>query len=148
MLAFPREEINVVFTQTAWDEREKMAGIVGPGGTMGPIPTSFTSTLLKDAFKEASTYAYRFGNMNVWKVGWAHDAAGRLEDLNKHVPSEVLDDQRWGGGWTQKWASATQAYEMERRVLGSFPDEAKYGERVHCTAEALEAAWRKAWKDV
>jgi hypothetical protein len=27
---------------------------------MGPIPSSFTTTVIKDTFKEASTYAFRF----------------------------------------------------------------------------------------
>lgn len=146
VLALAREEIDVAVTKAIWDEREQIAAIIGPGGTMGPIPTSFTSTVVKDAFKAASTYAYRFGIENVWKVGWAHDPIERLGELNKHVPYEILDNQRWGGGWRQKWASAEQAYAMERRILASFMDDQKYGERVHCTAEALETAWIKAWK--
>ena len=113
---------------------------------MGPNTTSFTSTVVKDAFKEASTYAYQFGTKNVWKVGWAHDPIQRLGELNKHVPSEVLDNEKWGGGWTQRWASAEQAYAMEQRILASFSDDKKYGERVHCTAMALDEAWHKAWK--
>lgn len=146
VLALPREEINVAVTQAIWDEREMISAAIGPGGTIGPIPTSFTATVIKDAFKEASTYAYRFGAKNVWKVGWAHNPVQRLRELNKHVPSEILDNQRWGGGWTQKWASSEQAYAMEQRILASFKDDQKYGERIHCTEEAFEAAWRKAWK--
>ncbi len=113
---------------------------------MAPIPSSFTTTMIRDAFKEASTYAYRFASKNVWKIGWAHDAAERLGEPNKHVPSEVLDDQRWGGGWIQKRASAEQAYAMEQRILNSFGDEPKFAERVHCTQDRLEAVWRKASK--
>jgi hypothetical protein len=146
ILSLAREEINVAVTKAIWDEREKIAAAVGSGGTMGPIPASFASTIVRDALKEASTYAYRFGTKNVWKVGWAHDPAQRLGELNKHVPSEVLDNNKWGNGWIQKWASAAQAYAMEQKVLASFVDEQKYGERVHCTPEAFEAAWRKAWK--
>lgn len=146
VLALARAEIDVAVTRAIWDERERIADAVGPGGTMGPIPTSFTATVVKDAFKEASTYAYRFGTKNVWKVGWAHDPVQRLGELNKHVPSEVLDNQRWGGGWTQKWASADQAYAMEQRILTSFSADEKFGERVLCTPDAFEAAWRKAWK--
>lgn len=97
VLALPREEMNVAVTQAIWDEREMIDLAVGPGGTMGPIPTSFTSTVIRDALAPASAYAFRFGTKNVWKVGWAHDPAQRLADLNKHIPSEVLDNQRWGG---------------------------------------------------
>lgn len=146
VLALARAEIDVAVTQAIWNERQIVADAVGPGGTMGPIPTSFTATVVKDALKAASTYAYRFGTKSVWKVGWAHDPVQRLRELNKHVPSEVLDNDRWGGGWTQRWASADQAYAMEQRILGSFSSDRKYGERIHCNAEVFEVAWRKAWK--
>ena len=145
VLALPRAEINVAVTRVIWDEREAIAAAIGLGGTMGPIPSSFTAIIVRDAFKEASTYAFRFGTKNVWKVGWAHDAAERLGELNKHVPSEVLGDQRWCGGWTQRWASAEQAYAMEQRILASFDDGLKFGERVHCTQDRLETVWSKAW---
>ena len=146
VLALPHSEINVAVTRAIWDEREKIAAVVGPDGTMGPIPTSFTTQMVKDAFKDASTYAYRFGATNVWKVGWAHDPTVRLGELNKHVPSEVLGNQRWHGGFKQKWASAAQAYAMEQKVLALFDNSRKYGERVHCTEEELQNAWLKAWK--
>ena len=146
VLALAREELDVAFTRTVWDEREAVAAAVGPDGTMGPVPASFTTAMVRDAFREASTYAFRFGSKPVWKIGWAHNPAARLDELNKHVPSEVLDGQRWGGGWTQKWASAEQAYAMERRILDSFDDGQKYGERVRCTRDHLEAVWLKAWK--
>jgi hypothetical protein len=112
---------------------------------MGPIPSSFLTTTLRDALQPASTYAFQFGARNVWKIGWANDPAKRLEDLNQHVPFEVLNE-KWGNGRAQKWATSGQAYEMEQRVLRSFDHTRRYGERIHCTAEELDAAWRKAWK--
>lgn len=145
VLALPREEINVGITQAIRDERDKIAAAIGPGGTMGPVPSSFSTTMVRDALRSACTYAYRFGNRNVWKVGWAHDPVERLAELNKHVPHEILQ-QKWGGGWTQNWASSEQAYAMEQRVLRSFADSDLYGERVHCTEAQLEAAWRNAWR--
>ena len=58
------------------------------------------------------------------------------------------DGQHWHGkgGFVQKWPSWDQAYDMEQRVLASFADTAKFGERVHCTREELDAAWQAAWK--
>lgn len=145
VLALPREEIDVGITQAIRDERDKIAAAVGPGGTMGPVPSSFSTTMIRDAFREAWTYAFRFGNLNVWKVGWAHDTDERLADLNKHVPHEILR-QEWGRGLKQKWASAEQAYAMEQRILRSFAETDRYGERVHCTEAQFEAAWLKAWR--
>lgn len=146
ILSLARSEIDVAVTRAIFDEREAIAAAVGPGGTMGPIPSSYTTTVMRDASKGASTYAFRFGSKVVWKIGWAHDPMDRLDDLNKHVPSEVLDNQRWEGGCTQKWASAEQAYAMEQRILNSFGDEHKHGERVHCSKERLEEVWIKALK--
>ncbi len=148
VLALPREEVNIATTQAIYDERAAISAVVGPGETVGPIPASFTSTTVKGIIKPAVTYAFRFGAKNVWKVGWAYNASDRLKELNAHVPHEALDGQIWHGigGFIQKWASAAQAYDMEQRVLASFPGDAKYGERVHCTREQLDAAWRTAWK--
>lgn len=145
ILALPREEIDVGTTQAIRDERDRIAGAVGPGGTMGPVPFSFLTTMRRDATREATTYAYQFGRRNVWKVGWAHDPVGRLGELNRHVPYELIQE-KWGGGWIQKWASPEQAYAMEQRVLRSFQVEDRYGERVHCTKAQLEDVWMKAWK--
>jgi hypothetical protein len=143
VLALPRQEVDVGLTQAIREERAAITEAIGPGGTMGPIPSSYTSKVVKDADKEAATYAFRFGSKNVWKVGWAHSAGERLKQLNAHVPHEVLG-QRWGGGLIEKWASAKQAYEMEQRVLSAFPTEAKFGERVHCSLDQLDTVWRKA----
>jgi hypothetical protein len=146
VMALPRAEFDVAVTLDIWNERERIYLEVGPGGTMGPIPASFTTTTTHDALKEATTYVYQFGEKNVWKVGWAHNAVDRLGDLNKHVPWEVLGGQKWGNGFTQRWATADQAFAMERRVLDTFPDSVKYGERVHCTWDEMKSAWLKAWK--
>lgn len=147
VLMLPRQEIDVGLTQAIRDERQRVASAVGSGGTMGPVPSSFMTTTIRDAGREASTYAFQFGSQNVWKIGWAHDPTARLAELNKHVPDEILG-QKWGGGYRQKWASAEQAYDMEQRVLRSLQGNEIYGERVHCTKEAFEVAWRNAWRGV
>ena len=146
LLVLKRVEIDVGITQAIRDERESIASAVGTGGTMGPIPSSFSTIMVRDAVREACTYAFQFGNRNVWKVGWAHNLAERLAQLNNHIPHEILRE-KWGNGWFQPWASADQAYAMEQRILRSFADADLYGERVHCTKEQLEAAWRKARRE-
>lgn len=150
ILDLPREEVvGFLRTQAQVDDFELVAKAVGPGGTFGPPPTSRTYSGETDVLQPARTYVFRFGTRNVWKVGWAYDAANRLAELNTHVPSEVLDGQLWtgkNGGMTEKWASSLQAHAMEQRVLNTFPGDRKYGERVHCTREEMEAAWREARK--
>jgi hypothetical protein len=145
VLALPREEVDAGVTEAIREERGRIAEAVGPGATMGPIPSSFMTTMIRDADRRAFTYAFRFGSRDVWKVGWAHEPAARFRELNAHVPHEVLG-QRWGGGFTQAWASAEQAYEMEQRILGSFEPSLRIGERVQCSEAQIEAAWRKAWR--
>jgi hypothetical protein len=145
LLALPREEINTGVTEAIREERARVAGAAGFGGTMGPVPSSFMTTMVRDGDRRAFTYAVRFGNRNVWKVGWAHEPADRLRELNAHVPHEVIG-QKWGGGWIQAWASAEQAYAMEQRILNSFDSGRRIGERIQCTEAQIEIAWQKAWR--
>ncbi len=144
ILALPREEMDVAATEAIWRERDEIFKAVGPGGTMGPIPASFLTKMFRDADQAAVTYAFQFGKRDVWKVGWAHNLADRLAELNKHVPHEVLKEQ-WVIGVHQKWASADQAYAMEQKVLNAFPPDRRYGERVHCKKEELEKVWLAAF---
>ena len=146
ILALPRKEFDVAVTRTIWDERDAVSQLVGPGGTMGPIPSSFLSTAHRDALKPAVTYAFRFANKDVWKVGWTHDLKARLDDINKHVPHEALGGQCWKGWLIQEWASAQQAYDMEQRVLSECEGSSKYGERVHCSEDLFQQLWVKARK--
>lgn len=147
ILALARLEVNVAATKAIYDERERISVEVGSGGTMGPVPSSFVTQVTRNTLKEASTYAFQFGNENAWKIGWAHSPAERLRELNKHIPFKIVG-QQWGGGWTQKWASAEQAYNMEQRIFCQFPNADKEGEQVYCSKEQLEAAWRNAWTDL
>lgn len=143
ILALPRREINVAFTRAIFDEREEIAKIVGSGGTMGPIPSSFTTEVTRDCFKEAFTYAYQFGSENAWKVGWAHKAEKRLGELNKHIPYKIIK-QKWGNGFTQSWASADQAYAMEQDIFRQFPDADKEREIIYCNKDQIWNAWLKS----
>ena len=85
----------------------------------------------------------RFGKRDVWKIGWAADVAKRLNNVNKHVPHEVLRE-RWEFGLQQGWASAGEANAMEQKVLKMLRTGLAAGERVRCTRAALGKAWAAA----
>jgi hypothetical protein len=94
----------------------------------------------RDANVVATTYAFRFGERNVWKIGHAQDLQARLLDVNKHVPHEVLGE-RWSIIWQQHCRNQNEAYEMEQRLLTLLAERRTEGERVQCTEDELRAAW-------
>ncbi len=57
VLALPREEIDAGVTEAVREERALIAEAVGPSGTMGPVPSSFMTTMVRDADRRAYTYA-------------------------------------------------------------------------------------------
>ncbi len=140
LLSQRRAEIDMATTEAVWEERAAILKIVGKGGTMGPIPSSFTTTMARNALRAASTYVLRFGSRDLWKVGWPHDPVARRDELNSHIPSEVLGES-WLDWNTEAWPSASDAYAMERRVLESFAPEVVTRERVRCTEAQMHAAW-------
>lgn len=59
-----------------------------PSPTTGPRPSEWTSVMRrKDG--PASTYAFRFGDTDLWKIGFAARVEARLQEVNRHVPVEL-----------------------------------------------------------
>jgi hypothetical protein len=110
------------------------------GPTYGPIPSSWSGTVSHDANAAATTYAFRFGKRNLWKIGHAQDLPARLRDVNEHVPYEVLGE-RWSIARRRRWQTQKKAYEMEQQLLGLLAAGRTVGERVHSTEDELRAAW-------
>jgi hypothetical protein len=98
----------------------------------------------RDVDAIAMTYAFRFGERDVWKIGYAQNLSDHLNDVNKHVPREVLGE-RWSiTTLQQRWPTQTEAYEVEQRLLGLLAARRTVGERVCCTEDELQAAWVSA----
>jgi hypothetical protein len=114
---------------------------VGP--TRGPTPSSWSGTVSRDATAPASTYVFRFGKRNVWKIGHAQDVTSRLAEVNAHVPHEVLEE-RWTVVWQHGWPTQAAAFEMEQRALKLLQAQRTHGERVRCTEGELREAWTGA----
>jgi hypothetical protein len=111
-----------------------------PGPTRGPPPSNWSDVVSRDANAAATTYLFRFGKRNVWKIGHAQDISARLVEVNKHVPHEVLGE-RWSIDRRQDWPTQQKAYEMEQRLLTLLAARRTEGERVHCTEDELHVAW-------
>ncbi len=113
------------------------------GATTGPRPSSWAGESGRDASEAAFTYAFQFGQRNVWKIGHAKDVAARLADVGKHVPHEVLREN-WHTALQHRWATEGKAYDMEQRVLELLRTPECVGERVLCSRKQLESAWQRA----
>lgn len=111
--------------------------------TTGPVPTSWAGAVARDAAVVATTYAFRFGVRDIWKIGHAQDARARLKEVNAHVPHEALGE-RWSIVYEQTWPTQIAAYLMEQRILNSMPQRRTKGERLQCPEQEIRAAWLRA----
>ena len=109
----------------------------------GPVVSPGTHGVTVLERDKAWTYAARFGDTPMWKIGQTNDLENRVQDLNTHVPVEYLQKQ-WRLSWRQEWPSAERALEMEQRVLELLADKRTQGERVKCNEDDLKKAWIKA----
>lgn len=108
--------------------------------TTGPAPSSWSDEVERNMEGPAVTYAFRFGTSNIYKIGHAQDKMGRLGDVNKHIPFELLEEQ-WIPVLEHNWANSLEAYGMEQRVLKKLTKQRTHGERVKCSFEELQSAW-------
>lgn len=108
--------------------------------TTGPAPSSWTGETGRDINRTAFTYAFRFGNTDIWKIGHTVDVKERLKQVNWHIPSEVVPE-KWNAKFQQPWESEADAYAMEQRVLKALELHRTEGERVKCAEPYLWSAW-------
>ena len=108
--------------------------------TTGPRPIGWTAEVTYDPNAGALTYLMRFGERDVWKVGFTQDIDRRLGELNLHVPHEALGE-KWRLIRTRRWANSILAYEMEQRLLSAFAPYRSVGERVLCVEEHVQMIW-------
>ena len=83
----------------------------------------------------------RFGDSNIWKIGYSTDVAKRVGQLNEHIPEEIIS-HRWRPKMTQRWETETAAYEREQRVLEELTNYRTCGERVRCDEADIWRAWK------
>lgn len=140
VLALPREDVAITEIGPISRLRQLNDALRFGGPTTGPKPTSWSGSTGRDADAESFTYAFRFGSRDMWKIGHAKDVAARLTEVNKHVPEEVLNEG-WQIALQHRWPTATDAYEMEQRVLAALRTSDSVGERVACSKRRIESVW-------
>ena len=136
-----RDSLRVLEFPGRLDVGEEHRGIgIIDGPTTGPQPRSWQAVVTHDATQSASTYVFRFGSRDLWKIGHAVDVDARLAEVNRHVPHEVL-----GEAWTlvlyHPWPNRDMAYEMEQQLLHLLRGPTSIGERVACPRRSLDEAW-------
>jgi hypothetical protein len=143
VLALPHDEVAVRDAKAISRQRALNDVLSASGPTTGPKPSSWSGVVARDATQVSFTYAFQFGNRDLWKIGHASDVAARLRDVNKHVPHEVLGEH-WHQALQQRWPTEVEAYKMEQRVLLGLRTSSCVGERVTCTKRKLESTWSSA----
>jgi hypothetical protein len=113
------------------------------GPTKGPSPTAWRGTVERENSGPASTYIMRFGDSQVWKIGYASNVTKRLAELNRHIPFEVLK-VRWQLAHEKRWPSVQEAFDMEQSVLRVLSASRTTGERVQCSEILLLRGWEEA----
>jgi hypothetical protein len=144
VLALPKTEIVLPQTEARRKLLRLVAAVAQP--TTGPRPSDWFGEVSRSAAETAYTYAMRFGRRDLWKIGHAQDLAARLQDINKHVPHEVLGE-KWSLVMQQKWQSSVGAYEMEQRVLARLQTHRTEGERVLCPETVVFSAWGSSLRE-
>jgi len=76
-------------------------------------------------------------------VGHAEDLNGRLDDVKRHVPEEILDEQ-WRIAFQQRWRDSISAYDMEQEIFKLLSERRTRFERIKCGERELETAWTAA----
>ena len=136
ILGWPWREVTVQDSE-AMRAHQRTARRLGP--TRGPGPTSgtFTGERQEDI---AQTYVMRFGQRNVWKIGYAKDPRARLNEVNAHVPEEELGEG-WRIAYTGHRVDAEEAHRMEAELLERLSAYRTERERVCCRPDVMEQAW-------
>ena len=110
--------------------------------TTGPIPGDWSAVVSRTTSKNAWTYMARYGLRDMWKIGHTSDLKDRLDDLNKHIPVEILGES-WRFILVQPWPDTLSAYAMEQAVLSALRSHRTLGERVACDKGTIFETWNR-----
>lgn len=113
----------------------------------GPRPTEGGFHLERKFGKEAYTYLLQYGDNPVWKVGCTSFLEKRVNAINRQIPHDLCDVEKWKLVLYQKWSHINYAYDMEQIVIESLR---KMGhvvnyERTACSRIQIDQAWTQAY---
>jgi len=141
VLALHKEEVPLPQTDERRHQHQLTEALSHSGPTRGPVPANWSARVTRSANEPAFTYALRFGHRDIWKIGHAKDVIGRLAEVNKHIPTEVLREC-WEIVYQHRWPTEIAAHDMDQNVLAKLQQHRTSGERVGCTREILLQAWQ------
>jgi hypothetical protein len=112
----------------------------------GPRPTSWTTNVERNVDGKAYTYLLRFGDHDLWKIGWSTDIDRRRRDINAYIPWGLLEE-RWQIHEWRLFPSQQEAWEaeqafidhLERRHIHQVAEE-----QFACGAGDVHDAWAMA----
>lgn len=145
VLQLERVEVPLPAHAAILKEQERLEGLPNRLPTTGPKPTDWSATVQHSTRQPASTYVFRWGGSELWKIGWAVDPQERLSTVNTHIPVELLNTC-WKPYLTQSWCDTVSAQAMEQRVLQLLTPYRTMRERVRCSESDLHLAWGTALK--
>lgn len=91
--------------------------------------------------KKASVYILRFGETDVFKLGWASNVQQRLHDINNHIPHEILN-LSWKLFLVKDVDDQFTAFRIEQSMFnGIFRQFRTVGERLRCAPNKLRDLW-------
>jgi hypothetical protein len=141
VLALHKEEVPLPQTEERRHQHQLTEALSHSGPTRGPVPASWSGQMTRSVNEPAFTYALRFGRHNIWKIGHAKDVIGRLAEVNKHIPMEILREC-WEIVYQHPWPTEAAAHAMEQNVLAKLQQHRTAGERVRCPHDVLLQAWQ------
>ncbi|TPK80384.1 GIY-YIG nuclease family protein [Mesorhizobium sp. B2-4-18] len=106
----------------------------------GPPPTSYEALVVRSCDGPCFTYLLRFGARDIWKVGMSVDPNRRLDEINSHIPTEVLDE-KWEMVQRARFKDAQTAYDVEQALLDHFHTHRTVGERIVLSSIEIATGW-------
>lgn len=135
-------ELELPITEALTKARMLDSALSANRPTTGPTPSSWTRSTSREVNRRSFTYAMRFGESDIWKIGHAIDVKERQKQINWHIPTEVVPNT-WQVIWTQAWTTEVDAHSMEQRILKALVAKRTEAERVRCSESEIWEAWKK-----
>jgi len=146
VLRQPMSSVEVSQSETRANEVAETESKLSRKLSVGPVPSQWAAWVEHGIDRPAQAYVFRFGDTDVWKIGWSVDPSKRLAEVNRHIPVEVL-----GAGWRLAHVASCpdmrQARALEQRALAVFAEHRTAGERLRCAADLLDRRWQELCAD-
>ena len=112
----------------------------------GPPPRQNTYRVGKKIKAKAAVYVAKWGDTNIYKIGYSQNTMQRLKDFNQYIPDyELPDIDVWTLVYSKQFKSQNIAYGIEQKILND-PVLKKFnttGERFNCDFSRIQKVINK-----